>query len=192
MPVPDGTMVTCRPFRPLTLALALLAGVMPGAADAQCLLCSEHDASTPTQPNTRDDDDEERRRLPLRVSVTADLDFSRLVSGGSGGSVTIDPSTGQLRSEGQVGALGGSAFTGHALVEGSPGQTVRIDLPNEVRLTSATGGEVRIRNIVSSLPARARLGPDGRLEFAFGGRLELDGRSDGDFRGRIQITVSYE
>lgn len=190
MMVPDGTMVTCRPYRPLTLALALLAGVMPGAAEAQCLLCSDGDAaSTATQPNARDDDE---RLLPLRVSVTADLDFSRLVSGGGGGSVTIDPTTGQLRSEGQVGALGGSGFTGHALVEGSPGQTVRIDLPNEVRLTSATGGEVRIRDIISSLPARARLGPDGRLEFAFGGRLELDGRSDGDFRGRIQITVSYE
>lgn len=189
MPVPDGTMVIYRPFRPLTLALALLAGVMPGAADAQCLLCSGGDASTPTQSSARDD---EEQLLPLRISVTADLDFSRLVTGGSGGSVTIDPTTGQVRSEGQVGALGGLGFTGHALVEGSPGQTVRIDLPHEVRLTSATGGEVRIRDIISSLPARARLGPDGRLEFAFGGRLELDGRSDGDFRGRIPITVSYE
>jgi hypothetical protein len=77
-------------------------------------------------------------------------------------------------------------------VEGTPGRTVRIDLPHDVRLTSTSGAEVRIRDIVSSLPPRARLGPDGRLEFAFGGRLELDGRADGDFRGRIQITVSYE
>ena len=188
MMVPDGTVVMFRPYRPLWLLPALFAGMIPGAVQAQCLLCSDGgNASTSPVRSASDDDD-----LPLRISVTADLDFSRLVTDGSGGSVTIDPVTGQSRSNGKVSSIGSSGFSGRAIVEGTPGRTVRIDLPSDVRLTSTTGGEARIRDIVSSLPPRARLGPDGRLEFAIGGRLELDGRADGDFRGRIQITVSYE
>lgn len=178
-----------RPFRLLRPLLALCIGLTPAMATAQCLLCSDgDDASTPVTRSASDDEE----LVPLRVSVTADLDFSRLVTDGRGGSVTLDPGSGQSRTDGSVSSIGGSGFSGRALIEGSPGRTVRIDLPGDVRLTSTTGGEVRIRDIVSSLPPRARLGPDGRLEFAFGGRLELDGRSDGDFRGRIQITVSYE
>jgi hypothetical protein len=190
MLVPHGTMVMCRPVRPLMLALALFAGSLSGAAEAQCLLCGDN--GTATTGAVRSASDDALDLTPLRVSITADLDFSRLVSGNGGGSVTIDPSTGQIRSSGAVEALGGSGFTGRAVIEGTPGRTVRIDLPTDVSLRSSTGGEVRIRDIVSSLPPRAQLGPDGRLEFSIGGRLELDGRADGDFRGRIQITVSYE
>lgn len=189
MMAPDGTMVTCRLLALLVLAIALLAGLRPDAASAQCLLCSDTDPAS-TGLDRRASDDEEL--TPLRVTVVADLDFPLLVSDGRGGSITIDPGTGQSRAEGTVSSLGGSGFSGRAIVEGTPGRTVRIDLPHDVRLTSTSGAEVRIRDIVSSLPPRARLGPDGRLEFAFGGRLELDGRADGDFRGRIQITVSYE
>jgi len=128
----------------------------------------------------------------LRISVTADLDFSRIVTGSPGGSITIDPLTGQSRSVGGVEPLGGSGFSGRATIEGTPGRTVRIDLPSNVRLTSSLGGEARITNIISNIPPRAQLGPDGRLEFAFGGRLELDGAASGDYRGRVEITVSYE
>lgn len=189
MMAPDGTMVIYRPRCLLMPAFALLAGISPAAAEAQCLLCSDADTGS-TVANGRASDDEEL--TPLRVTVVADLDFSRLVNDGRGGSITIDPSTGQSRADGAVSSIGGSGFSGRAIVEGAPGRTVRVDLPHDVRLTSTNGGEARITDIVSSLPPRARLGPDGRLEFAFGGRLELDGRSDGDFRGRIQITVSYE
>ena len=182
-------MVTYRPFALVLLALGLLAALSPSEISAQCLLCADRDTGSTVTDNRASNDED---RIPLRVTVVADLDFPLLVSDGRGGSITLDPSSGQSRADGTVSTMGGSGFSGRAVVEGSPGRTIRIDLPQEVRLSSTGGGEVRITNIVSSLPPRARLGPDGRLEFSFGGRLELDGRADGDFRGRIPITVSYE
>lgn len=191
MLVPKGAMRLPRhPYWPL-LAVALnMAALYSVPASAQCLLCSSSggDASTATSLSASND----AADMPLHIDVTADLDFSRLVAGDSGGSITIDPMSGQSRSIGAVSPLGGSGFSGRAIVQGSPGRTVRIELPGEVRLTSSQGGEARITDIISSAPPRAQLGPDGRLEFAFGGRLELNGTADGDYRGRVQITVSYE
>ena len=172
-----------------SLAAPIMLIPMWGApAAAQCLLCSQPAAPPPGSENPLSGATDDR---PLRVDITADLDFSRLVAGGSGGSVTIDPA-GSAQTHGQIAPLGGLGFSGRAVVEGSPGRQIRVDMPQEVVLTSSNGRSVRVRDIVTSLSPAPRLGPDGRLEFAFGGRLEADGDSDGDYRGRIQVTVSYE
>lgn len=164
------------------LAAAMLA---PSPASAQCLLCS---AETPASPQSIPD---ERREQPLRIEVIAGLDFSRLVAGRQGGSVRIDPDGGGSAAGGAA-PIGGYGFSGRVLVSGTPGRTVRIDLPREAVLTASSGRVARVRDITANLPPLARLGPDGRLEFAFGGRLDLDGEADGDYRGRIDVTVSYE
>lgn len=128
---------------------------------------------------------------PLRIIVTADLDFSRLAVGQGGGTVTLE-SGGRASVAGDIAPVGGHGFTGRVGITGSPNRTVRIALPVEIELTSATGGVARVRGIAADVPPVARLGPDGRLEFAFGGRLELRGAASGDYRGRIPVTVSYE
>jgi hypothetical protein len=159
--------------------------IAPMPAFAQCLLCSaETSAAAQSIPDGR-------REQPLRIDVIADLDFSRLVAGRNGGSVRIHPDGGGSAAGGAA-PIGGYGFSGRVLVSGTPGRTVRIDLPHEAVLTAASGRIARVREIVANLPALARLGPDGRLEFAFGGRLDLDGEADGDYRGRIDVTVSYE
>ena len=183
-------MVIPRPICRLLLAIACFAGLCATPAAAQCLLCGESAGDSTASGRSASGDED--GLTPLRINITADLDFSRLVAGDGGGSISIDPQSGRSRTSGDVSPLGGSAFSGRALVEGSPGATVRIDLPTQISLTSGSGGVARISDIVSTIPPRAQLGPDGRLEFAFGGRLELSGTADGDYRGRIQITVSYE
>lgn len=134
---------------------------------------------------------DDRRDQPLRIEVIADLDFSRLVAGRNGGSVRIDPD-GSGSTVGGAALIGGYGFSARVLVSGTPGRTVRISLPHEVVLSAASGRVARVRDISANLPPLVRLGPDGRLEFAFGGRLDLDGEADGDYRGRIDVTVSYE
>jgi hypothetical protein len=163
----------------LYFCLALLMSA-PAAAQ-QCLACEAGDA-----PTARPD-------RPVQVTITANLDFSRLTTRqGGGGSLRIDPVTGAALSQGDVAAIGGMAFSGRALVEGEPNRAVRVSLPGEIVMTSAQGGTVRVRRLITSLPPAPSLGPDGRLEFAFGGELEVEGGVSGEFRGRVSITVDYD
>lgn len=174
---------------PWLIAAALLLCVGGSApAPAQCRLCS-------ASPNGSRDGDaitsHEAGERPLSLTITTDLDFSRVVADGPG-AVTLDPRGGSARATGRAQSLGGLAFTGRGHVEGQPGRSIRIDMPVEVVLESATGGRARVTGLVTDLPPAPRLGPDGRLDFAFGGRLELTGAADGDYRGRVAIEVSYE
>ncbi len=162
---------------PLLIAMAL-----PTGASAQtCLACGADAGDRPT-PLER----------PIRVTIIANLDFSRLTVRDGGGGLAVDPVTGAVSPRGSAASIGGMAFSGRAAVEGEPNRAVRVLMPDEIVLTSSTGGNVRVRRIVSSLSAAPRLGPDGRLEFSFGGELQADGGASGEFRGRIAITVGYE
>lgn len=160
--------------------------IAPVAGYAQCLLCAASD--TPADAIAIRGPDE----VPLTVTVTADLDFSRLVAGNAGGTVTLDPASGGSVARGDVAAIGGFGFGGRVSVTGTPGRSVRITMPDSVVLTSTSGRTAHVRDLVTSLPPLARIGADGRLDFAFGGRLEVDGGADGSYNGRVAITVSYD
>ena len=136
-------------------------------------------------------DDGGAAEQPLQIEITANLDFSRIAGGSVGGSVGIDP-TGRGTVQGDVATLGGAGFSGHVLVTGMPGRTISISMPREAELTSSSGRIARLRNIVAGVPPIARLGPDGRLEFGFGGVLDVGRDATGDYSGRIPITVTYE
>jgi hypothetical protein len=152
------------------------------AASAQtCLACADSAGETAAL-----------REQPVRVTIIANLDFSRLTVRDSGGGLVVDPVTGAVSPRGSAAAIGGMAFSGRALVEGEPNRSVRVQMPEEIILTSSTGGQVRVRRIVTSLSPAPRMGVDGRLEFTFGGELQVEGGASGEFRGRIAITVGYE
>lgn len=143
-----------------------------------------------TDPFARESGDKAK---PLHIEIRSSLDFSRATSTGvSGGSIAIDPNSGARTVSGDVLDLGGSPFAGSAVVTGEPGRAVRIDMPSAIRLTSATGGSVEIVNLRTNLSPAPRLDMYGRLEFAFGGDLQLKGNVSGQFRGRIPITAEYE
>ena len=116
--------------------------------------------------------------------------MGRVAAGGGGGEVAIDPLTGVRRVSGDVRDLGGFAVTGRVTVRGEPGAEVRVFLPATVELESGTGATARVVDVSTDLVAAPRLGPDGRLTFRFGGRLQVAG-SAGDYRGRIPVTVEY-
>jgi hypothetical protein len=166
----------------LSLGLALALGGAPVAA-AQCLLCAQ-DLSGGAA--TR------RAETPLRVEVKTRLDMGRVAAGAMGGEVEIDPVSGARRVRGDVFDLGGFALSGIVTVRGDPGAEVRVILPASVDLESAQGRTARVTSLVTDLSAAPRLGPDGRLTFRFGGRLQVAGLDDGDYRGRIPVTVEYQ
>jgi hypothetical protein len=166
----------------LFLAFALLASSSP--VSAQCLLCGADGASGASAAR--------QAETPLRVEVETQLDFSRVAVGAMGGAVELDPLSGARRLSGDVVDLGGFAVTGIVTVTGEPGAAVRVILPTSVDLEGDRGRSARVSGLVTNLSAAPRLGPDGRLQFRFGGRLQIAGLDDGDNRGRIPVTVEYE
>lgn len=168
----------------LFLALPVTVLFWSPASAAPCLLCGEAPKAS-DQPTPSDD-------RPLRIEISAELDFSRVAAGTSGGSVTVDPVSGLRRVAGDIKDLGGMALSGEATVSGTPGRAVRVSIPAEIRLDGDQGQSARVVDVTTNLGPGPRLGPDGRLRFRFGGRLAVASGDDGQYRGRIPISVEYE
>jgi Domain of unknown function (DUF4402) len=128
----------------------------------------------------------------LRIDIRTQLNFSRATVSKQGGKISVNPETGTRDVNGGVIDLGGMALAGTAVVTGQAGRSVRIDMPQTVRMSNTRGGALIIRNLRTNLSPAPKLDNFGRLEFAFGGDLEIDGKAYGDYRGRIPITVEYE
>ena len=168
-------------MRPL-LALGLFFASTP-AVQAQCLLCARDGATGAAA---------RQAGMPLRVEVETRLDMGRVAVGAMGGEVEVDPVSGARRVRGDIVDLGGFALTGAVTVHGEPGAEVRVILPASVDLESGHGRTARVTGLVTDLSAAPRLGADGRLQFRFGGRLQIAALDDGDYRGRIPVTVEYQ
>lgn len=178
-----ATDVKLRPILGLFLALAAPLGASAPAL-AQCLLCGKDDAGPVTAGR--------KAETPLRVEVETQLDMGRIAVGAAGGEVEIDPLTGARRLRGSVVDLGGFALSGVVTVSGEPGAEVRVFLPATVDLESGDGRTARVVGLATDLSPAPRLGSDGKLQFRFGGRLQVAGASGGDYRGRIPVTVEYQ
>lgn len=163
------------------IAFGLLAAAGAASAQTPCRLCAPEAVQPAGAPDR-----------PLTIEVEAGIDFSRLAVASGGGSVDVDPADGSRRVSGGLIDLGGLTLTGAVKLTGEPGRPVRVSLPQRVMLTTPEGGSAELRDIRTDLPAAARLGPDGRLSFAFGGRLEVSGSVSGQLRGRIPIVADYE
>lgn len=164
------------------LVLAAGMATVPAApAAAQCRLCAAPTTSAPEQQGDG----------PVSLAIETSLDFDRLILLGAGeGSATLLPN-GSRAVSGAIGDLSGRAMVGSAVIRGEPGRAVRIELPPRIELYSLGGARILIDDIVSDLPAAARLDSSGSLNFRFGGRLRVSGDAEGDYRGEVPITVEY-
>ena len=168
----------------LLAVLALAAGpvAVPSNAAAQCRLCD-----TPTIEREAD----AAATTLVRLEVEASLDFDRLIlPGPRGGTARLAPD-GSRSVSGSVTELTSRAMVGSAIIRGEPGRTVRISLPSRIEMHGLSGSRISIDAIESDLPASARLDSSGSLSFRFGGRLEILGDAEGDYRGDVPITVEY-
>ena len=165
-----------------------MSALWEAGAQAQCRLCGE-----PQNGMTRDGHDERDGEIPLKIEITANLNFSRLaLLNRSGGDVTIDPVSGSKQVRGGIADLGGLSLHGEGRLRGEPGRHVRIYLPERIQLTAPNGASAELERLETNLPAQAQLDRQGRLTFTFGGRLRVTGNTSGQFRGRIAITAEYE
>ena len=163
---------------PYLVAGLMLACAAPAAAQ-DCALCF-------AAPGASD------AGRPLTIEISTGLAFSRLAKvGPNGGSAVIDAQTGNKATDSGLIDLGGSAIQGHGRITGTPGRTVRIDLPRRITMTSTDGSNAVLTDLATDLPAWPVLDATGSLDFSFGGRIEVQGNGGGNFRGRIPITVDY-
>ena len=170
--------------RVASMALVLIAAttfVAVPSARAQCRLCSTPTTSLESESATKG----------VALDVQAGLNFDRLiVLGPSGGTAVLRPD-GSRQTSGSIEAMGGRAMVGEAHVRGEPGRTIRIDLPSRIELFSFSGARIVIDEIETDLPSLPRLDSAGTLTFRFGGRLQVNGEPEGDFRGDLPITAEY-
>ena len=151
----------------------------PSMAPSQCRLCA-----APTAPGVI-------AARPLNIEIETSLDLGRAADSGRGGSIVLDERTGLRRVVGLT-DLGGVALTGRVRLTGEPFRHVRVSLPGSVRLLSPDGSGLDAVDLRTDLPPDPVLDANGRLGFAFGGRLVVKGRTSGDFRGRIPIVADYQ
>jgi Domain of unknown function (DUF4402) len=161
--------------------LAAAAILVPAPAAAQCRLCPAAPAAAKPPPE------------PVAISIDARLDFSRigLVTANQGGLVHLDPLTGQRTVSGSLISLTGFPVQGSVTVRGEKNEQISVTFPTQITLSTTGGGVVTLSNITTTLKGNPKLDKDGTLTFTFGGQLQIDGTSDGDFRGSIPITVEY-
>lgn len=163
----------------LALLIAGLAGA--GPVYAQCRLCDQPAAATPTQTPPGD--------LELRIETS--LNFDRLVLSGNGQGEAVIRPTGANGADGAVMEIGPRATVGTVSVHGQANRELSIDMPHRIELYSGAGGRISLLDISTDLPSTPRLDAGGNLSFHFGGRLVVSGSDEGQFRGDLVINVDY-
>ncbi len=160
----------------------LAALVLTTPVQAQCRLCEPESIKQRIVPAT-----------PLRIEVEAALDLGRAahVRAGGGGAIVLDPATGERRVMGGLADLGGFSLKGTVRLQGEPFAPVAVSMPNRVPLTATDGSTADVIDIRTNLAPNARLDGQGRLSFAFGGRLIVTAGQAGDFRGRVTVVADY-
>ena len=141
---------------------------------------------------------------PLTLVKTGDLDFGRMLSGTTGGTVTINPSTNARTTTGGVTPVGGGAqratFQGAARV----GLIVTITGSNTATLARAGGGATPLNatltrtfgsgvNVVTlPLVGTVTVVAAGVQTYYVGGTLTVPANQPaGDYSGTFTLTVNY-
>ena len=166
----------------LVIAAAAAAVVTTPPAKAQCRLCDKP-TTTPDAPSADD-------RIQLEVETS--INFDRLVLLGDGQGAAVIRPDGSNSAQGSVTNVGPRAMVGSASVHGAPNRAVRVELPERINLYSTSGGRISFDEVVSDLPSLPRLDSAGNLRFRFGGRIQITGDADGQYRGDLPITVEYQ
>jgi hypothetical protein len=169
-------------IRALMLAASAAAAAMSWPAHGQCRLCGT--PSTSHVESASSDD--------VQIEIETNLDFDRLILFGQGNGFAAIRPDGSTSATGSVSGVGPRSMAGSVAVHGEPGRAVRVELPRRIELYSLGGGRISFDEVVSDLPSLPRLDSAGNLTFRFGGRVQVSGDEDGEYRGDLPITVEYQ
>jgi hypothetical protein len=171
-------------LKPVALVLAASAAAAVGMAPAggQCRLCDKPSTALSQSPDSDG----------ISLEIESSLSFDRLVLAAAGQGAAVLRPDGSNAVEGALAQVSGRAMVGTAVVHGTPGRAVRVELPHRIDLYALSGGRISVDEVMTDLPSLPRLDSAGNLAFRFGGRITVTGDSDGDYRGDMPITVEYQ
>lgn len=174
-----------RLLRPAFTAIAASLAACPAAYAADAPATAE---ATVVRPNT--------------LVKTEDLDYGTLISGATGGTVTVNPATNARTTSGGVTPVGTAAQ--RAIFQGTGGiLLIFVTGSNSATLTRAGGGAPAMtasltRAMTTSgggiviLGSSATLLPSGVQTYYIGGTLTVPANQpEGDYSGTFTLTVNY-
>lgn len=127
----------------------------------------------------------------LTLVNTSGLEFGKISASGAAGTVVITH-------DGSRYATGGAAidpadrFTPATfIIQGRPNESVTVQLPNKIELFDQNGNKITVENFKTNAE-QGSLSPSGDMEFAVGGKLNLDpNQPSGSYTGTLMIDVHY-
>ena len=150
-------------------------------------------ASTGAQAATQSGTGKAIALRPLSIVKLRDLEFGRLVSGTTAGTVVIDPSTDGRTTTGGVLAAGGTPLAAQFFTYATGNQTLQVTRGPLPVLNRAGGGDtMNVTQLTLNGPVLRIIGAAGLLDLRVGGTLAVAANQiDGSYAGNFDITVTY-
>jgi hypothetical protein len=130
---------------------------------------------------------------PLSIVKLRDLDFGRLASGTTAGTVVIDPNTDGRTTTGGVLAAGGTPQAAQFFTFATGNQTLQVTRgPLPVLSRAGGGATMNVTQLTLNGPVLRIIGAAGLLDLRVGGTLAVAANQlDGVYSGNFDITVTY-
>ncbi len=130
---------------------------------------------------------------PLSIVKLRDLDFGRLASGPTAGTVVIDPTTDGRTTTGGVLAAGGTPLAAQFYTYATGNQTLQVTRgPLPVLTRGGGGATMAVTQLTLNGPVLRVIGAAGLLDLRVGGTLAVAAnQADGVYSGSFDITVTY-
>ncbi len=130
---------------------------------------------------------------PLSLLKLRDLDFATNISGTTGGTVIIDPTTDARTTTGGVTAAGGLPQAAQFYTYGGPLQNVQVNRgPLPVLNRVGGGASMNVTQLTLNGPVLRFLNAAGLLDLRVGGTLDVTANKlAGTYSGTFDIIVTY-
>jgi hypothetical protein len=130
---------------------------------------------------------------PLSLLNLRDLNFANNISGTTGGTVIVDPTTDARTTTGGVTAAGGTPQAAQFYTYGGPLQNVQVNRgPLPVLNRAGGGATMNVTQLTLNGPTLRFLNAAGLLDLRVGGTLNVTANKlAGTYSGTFQIIVTY-
>ena len=131
---------------------------------------------------------------PLSLLKLGDLDFGRIASGATAGTVTIDPNNDARSSTGGVTLMGGTPIAARFISYGTQGSLLIITrTANPILVTRVSGTETMlVDNLILNGPTIRAIAANGTMDLRVGATLSVGAnQAEGNYVGDMDVFVNY-
>ncbi len=135
--------------------------------------------------------------IDLRISKLTDLLFGDIISQTAGGSVMLDPSTGNVSNVSGTFQFLGTSTAASFQITGMPGQSFLVatgSYPSQITLRNENNNTMTVNNF-QFLPTSGQIGTDGTAILRLGGTLNLGANQPGGNYSNtsdLTVTITYQ